>query len=525
LDDCAKIGVELKDCGVIGYGAEESESIDCFIESLEQCQPARVFTEAESNYLTIRGRSNDECVLSLQYGSKEEARLPYQEDLAGLGVDCIFNFKSLDFSKLDRSQYSEYIAGLQLAILWQYGEVLEEIQMVCDGNLYDTQFYMATCDEFDGKECNEFEKCVGTLKEASDTEKCCIGECVLLGCYDTDAGRNIFSKGFTQIEGKEDLEEKCLNENQLQEYYCALEPRKEGKRETIEIVECEYGCSNGACLISPTDPCANVHCPENKKCVNGECALKICSEMSGKKCLEGETCDGIIEQASDTASCCIGNCVSQDECAENSECDDGLFYTLDTCAGTPKKCTNSFIEDTDCGTLDLASTDYYTAGIIANCFCHAYFECKKASFKTVSEPSQEGELRWEWIRKIEGQTSDGCKLSLQYTDGPLSGGSSTCTDSTLATDLLIGVECVDKIANKIQLPSYLGNTSKCSGSYTNYVNTTCQANCQAAGYSNASCAPQETGVCSETAKMAVVHLLECSVAGEDYPLPCCCFEE
>ena len=89
----------------------------------------------------------------------------------------------------------------------------------------------------------------------------------------------------------------------------------------------------------PADPCAEVTCPENQKCVEGECVLKTCEEQGGSICAEEQTCAQLIE-ASDSEACCAIECQTvvidscEDvECLEGEECVEGECVVIDLCIG------------------------------------------------------------------------------------------------------------------------------------------------------------------------------------------------
>jgi hypothetical protein len=67
-------------------------------------------------------------------------------------------------------------------------------------------------------------------------------------CAETDSGIDIFNKGKTMIynnsKNESILEEDTCASNQLKEYYCR------GNAIAIQVVYCEYGCEDGACIKS-----------------------------------------------------------------------------------------------------------------------------------------------------------------------------------------------------------------------------------------------------------------------------------
>ena len=131
------------------------------------------------------------------------------------------------------------------------------------------------------------------------------------------------------------------------------------------------------CLESCSEeaPCAGVTCPDDKKCVDGICVFKSCSEMNGVICASTQTCSEDVVETADTDECCIGICVTAQECETDSQCNDHDPSTLDACSGeTTKVCTHvpitwcadgdnycppdcTYSNDNDCPILDECQDD------------------------------------------------------------------------------------------------------------------------------------------------------------------------
>ncbi len=114
-------------------------------------------------------------------------------------------------------------------------------------------------------------------------------------CYDADGGKNIYEKSVLERKWSEksgaSLPEECIG-NSLREYYC------DGDSFEMEIIECEHGCSDGACLkvddaeCFDTDGGVNIH--EKGVCETADERLSDHCDSSGK--LNEKYCeDGTIK--------------------------------------------------------------------------------------------------------------------------------------------------------------------------------------------------------------------------------------
>ncbi len=133
-------------------------------------------------------------------------------------------------------------------------------------------------------------------------------------------------------------------------------------------VQCSFGCIG---ILCKGDPCANINCVIDKKCVNGSCVQKTCSEMQGSICASGQNCSGNTIVASDASACCIGNCQTTQpataQCGNRvkeagEECD-GTDFGQTTCVtlgfvGGSLLCTlNCIIDSIDCSSRAATETN------------------------------------------------------------------------------------------------------------------------------------------------------------------------
>ena len=146
-----------------------------------------------------------------------------------------------------------------------------EADYVCSG-----EFCIATSCGDVGKEVDvEIEICVGETVKTLDSNSCCL---------------NAQLKTCKQREG----------------IYCNPilgESCSKATIETFDIAEC--------CLDTcDIEPCFGKVCAVNRKCneEDGECILKECEELNGIVCEEGQTCNDVEYEASNTLACCVGSC-------------------------------------------------------------------------------------------------------------------------------------------------------------------------------------------------------------------------
>lgn len=163
-------------------------------------------------------------------------------------------------------------------------------------------------------------------------------------CTDSDGGKNYFVKGdvysIVGPQAPESGEDSCMTEDfqyegyigaKLSEVYCT-----EDGRYAHEVVDCEFGCKDGACLtkdyIEPNSvtnihniletpqTCAQICAQYNSSVAKNGCIdseYKKCTILSGNTCLEGVDEETYLINNDYATSCCCENvkvngCVSMD---------------------------------------------------------------------------------------------------------------------------------------------------------------------------------------------------------------------
>jgi hypothetical protein len=119
----------------------------------------------------------------------------------------------------------------------------------------------------------------------------------------------------------------------VQEYYCGRTfPLFGDFIAKSKLVDCKYGCVEGACLEKPaneTQTCSEqsgticnideicsdswISASDTSLCCSGECLNQIepplnCSNIGGTICLNTENCSISWTNALDSNRCCLGNC-------------------------------------------------------------------------------------------------------------------------------------------------------------------------------------------------------------------------
>ena len=105
-----------------------------------------------------------------------------------------------------------------------------------------------------GEECDDGNKINGDG---------CSNQCTMEKCYDSDGAsgfnNSIFTFGYTSNAGDYSFDN-CVTNNSVQEYYCGINLLRfdfwnafSDKVVKSKVVNCQYGCENGACLGEPVD--------------------------------------------------------------------------------------------------------------------------------------------------------------------------------------------------------------------------------------------------------------------------------
>lgn len=154
-----------------------------------------------------------------------------------------------------------------------------------------------SCEEIGGKECNTTtEECVGDKERTLDAEECCF-DCALKTCEER--------------EGIECEEESTCSQNTV---------------ETLDTAEC--------CLATcEEDLCFDTPCAVNRKCVEDECVLKTCEEMSGINWEDQASCQGSFFETSGVKNCCIEHTCEELgglECQVDETCSVETVLSTDT---------------------------------------------------------------------------------------------------------------------------------------------------------------------------------------------------
>ena len=176
------------------------------------------------------------------------------------------------------------------------------------------------CD--DGDDCTE-DRCSGSPKKCSNStitacisgDGCCPSSCDYWGDDDCAAPLETCSEQGGEI---------CRSDEICQQSF-------------IDASD-STRCCPSACEEEPEELCDGVTCDPNKKCVDGGCVLKSCSEMGGRICPTDKMCSRITAFAAGTTQCCLGNCIEPVECSIDSECDDQNACTTDICDDSNNTC-------------------------------------------------------------------------------------------------------------------------------------------------------------------------------------------
>ena len=98
---------------------------------------------------------------------------------------------------------------------------------------------------------------------------------------------------------------------------------------TTYCSEANYFCIPSADCPAPEDVGNNYFCPSlsNTCCINEN--VKSCSEYGGKECLSSELCVGNSRKATDTTTCCTGECKPR---PQETECEKNFYTCMNECS-------------------------------------------------------------------------------------------------------------------------------------------------------------------------------------------------
>ena len=95
---------------------------------------------------------------------------------------------------------------------------------------------------------------------------------------------------------------------------------------------------------SQADVLANFVCYGGKVCCKTEAAEKTCAEKDGIKCESTQECSGAEVEASDTSSCCVGSCITE----EVIECEEEGYTCRTSCLDDEEEKAYECTEDKSC---------------------------------------------------------------------------------------------------------------------------------------------------------------------------------
>lgn len=180
------------------------------------------------------------------------------------------------------------------------GEVCKEGEKYC---------IAISCSGIGGKTCNgEGELCTGETEATLDNDECCL-ECLLKTCDQRNGIVCDASKGLVCPDSTVETfggEECCLSE-------CVHEPCFD--------MPCAINkkCVEGVCELKTCKEMGGIDWPDQESCAGNFyrtegildcCIQKTCDEFGGSECLAGEACSGTIRKSTDVESCCVGSCLA-----------------------------------------------------------------------------------------------------------------------------------------------------------------------------------------------------------------------
>ncbi len=200
-----------------------------------------------------------------------------------------------------------------------------------DGEIAGLQGSEKECERH--SECNDFDSCTIDVCSAEDNacintriSACLSGDgCCPPGCVGRDSDCVEGVGGVDQCYA----DSECVDNDDSTKDLCYGSPKRcfhllkkcwERNGEVCESYEAcpatyinasdSARCCPVPCTYSEATAgsCAYVKCPSSKKCVDGECVYKSCSEMGGDICSSSEGCPGHFIESSDSTRCCTEEC-------------------------------------------------------------------------------------------------------------------------------------------------------------------------------------------------------------------------
>ncbi len=354
-------------------------------------------------------------------------------------------------------------------------------------------------------ECNDNnpktkDECTGTPKKCANAE--------VTGCLSADglcpAGCNALSDSDCKnlpVEAKTcKSASECDDDNLETADGCSGDPPRCIHKTVKNCVDRDGVCPKTCSPETDTD-CQDA-CMENADCNDGKAETidrceghpKRCKNTLVTECTDGDgVCLASCSEANDSDCACENgdnscphgcdftnddNCPKKNLCETEYGCNDGLKYTNDECRGTPKVCEHTFLDGSQCGSLDVNASNDTTA---ADCFCLGYNGCDKLGI-TVTSSGGQNVLAYTvrdldgsnclfdiYPKKVLGKDIDP-RLSYQTTCSKLDTGTPEVVGSLRGGLALTGNNCVAEVKRFFNsFPDLvLTAASNCRGGFTEY---------------------------------------------------------
>lgn len=337
-----------------------------------------------------------------------------------------------------------------------------------------------TCLEQNGTKCSEQEYCQGDYLLASDSLRCCSAQCALGQANCEDILRNFtmgvfqdFNDDYIHVEGKNSLQGVSMGLA-----FMGVLPTTQATQ-PIAVLGLFTQTGNMAGQFTVNSIAEEFTDLQN----NTEKVLATWVKVTGIKTGEPMQVNLLVQGCLANEECQGGQCVEASECQSDSDCNDGLSYTLDKCTGNT--CSNIFIEGTDCGNMNFTGLE--GSDITSKCFSYAMIECVPARVRIVGDANvilsiierNGDECTFNYLieesltQDIPGEGLDAnCVYSISYVNAEHQEGMEMFT--VLYLVFLVGglVE---------------GEEDACSGSLIDFMNTPCSEHCATQGFSFSKC--------------------------------------